>query len=557
MTNIAKMANAIRDIINRNGLDAYIPKLNDIIDGEGIRIGFLGTFSSGKTSLINSVLDDLNLPTDPAPTTKSICIIVPKEGVDSNRYFCDNGESLDPIDILDFNDIVNGTKNATAVIETKPSDILPLGTVFVDTPGFDSIGTEVDLTAAYLCKMDAGVICHKGKMGTIPQNLIDFLLRPDIKKIANHLIFVVTYLDKMQKSVENVRRELVEQISSIKELSIDHVEDKFLFVDAKHNKNTEEFYHFLKKYILKDKEDLHNKKIAENLNNFAAQIREVLQERLDNMELDDSDIERKRECVKKELAQIEKTIEEETNRLRSFSKELETDIKNQMNAFESAITSAEGPSLQQNIGSMLNAVQLSVQNKVDSLLPNFTIPSGIVVAPSLAASLNRIDKVKDVSVTIATTVATACFLPGAGATANAAEGAAGAAVKVGAANAAKGAAVSAAEKSVGSKIIGALGTIIRDINPLEHVGTLVASQVKGSTFNSYVNTTAICIANNVMNSLKQAYTKEILEPIWANKKNSLLSLDDLTNKRQSQYDSFKEDCEHLEEDINILWKVNA
>lgn len=557
MTNVAKMANTIRDIINRNGLDTYIPKLNDIIDGEGLRIGFLGTFSSGKTSLINSVLDDLNLPIDPAPTTKSICIIVPKEGLDSNQYFCDNGEFLDPISILDFNDIVDGTKNATAVIETKPSDILPLGTVFVDTPGFDSIGTEVDLTAAYLCKMDAGVICHKGTMGTIPQNLIDFLLRPDIKKIANHLVFVVTYLDKMQRSVENVRRELIEQISSIKELSIDHIEDKFLFVDAKHNKNTEEFYGFLKKYILKDKEALRNKRIAENLNGFAAQIREVLQERLDNMELDDSDIERKRECAKKELAQIEKTIEEETIRLRSFSKELETDIKNQMNAFESAITSAEGPSLQQNIGSMLNAVQLSVQNKVNSLLPNFTIPSGIVVAPSLAASLNRIDKVKDVGVTIATTAVTAWILPGAGVAANAAEGTAGAAVKVGAANAAKGAAVSVAEKSVGSKIIGALGTIIRDINPLEHVGTLVASQVKCSTFNSYVNTTAICIANNVMNSLKQAYTKEILEPIWANKKNSLLSLDDLTNKRQSQYDSFKEDCEHLEEDINILWKVNA
>lgn len=557
MTNTVEMANTIRDIINRNGLDGYRQRLDEIIDGEGIKIGFLGTFSSGKTSLINSVLEDLNLPIDPAPTTKSICIIVPKEGVDSNRYFCDNGETLDPISVLDFNDIVDGTKNATAVIETRPSDILPLGTVFVDTPGFDSIGTEVDLTAAYLCKMDAGVICHKGTMGTIPQNLIDFLLRPDIKKIANHLVFVVTYLDKMQKSLENVRRELIEQISSIKGLSIDHVEDKFLFVDAKHNKNTIEFYEFLQKHILKDKEDLRNKRIAENLNIFAAQIRDVLQERLDNMQLDDSGIESKRECVKKELVQIEKTIEEETDRLRSFSKELETDIKKQMNMFESAITSAEGPALQQNIDSMLNAVQLCVQNKVNLLLPNFTIPSGIVVAPSLASSLNRIDKVKDVGVTIATTAVTAWILPGAGVAANAAEGSAGAAVKVGAANAAKGAAVTAAEKSVGTKIIGALGTIIRDINPLEHVGSFVASQVKGSSFNSYVNNTAVCMANNVINSLKQVYTKEILEPIWANKKNSLLSLDDLTNKRQRQYDSFKEDCERLEEDINILWKVNA
>ena len=48
--------------------------LQKAVEQQSVKIGFLGAFSAGKTSLINSILG-LNLPTDISATTKSICMI--------------------------------------------------------------------------------------------------------------------------------------------------------------------------------------------------------------------------------------------------------------------------------------------------------------------------------------------------------------------------------------------------------------------------------------------------------------------------------------------------
>ena len=73
-----ELKDRLDDIIDRYKLSDYRAQLDKNIEGEGIKIGFLGAFSSGKTSLLNSIFSGLNLPVDIAPTTKSICFIVQK-----------------------------------------------------------------------------------------------------------------------------------------------------------------------------------------------------------------------------------------------------------------------------------------------------------------------------------------------------------------------------------------------------------------------------------------------------------------------------------------------
>lgn len=557
MINTAELKSQIDAIINRYNLSDFKEQLNNVIQGDGIKIGFLGAFSSGKTSLLNSIFTDLNLPVDIAPTTKSICFITPKEGITQNEYYRDNGTSLDPISIMDFNDIVDGSVDATAVIKTPASDILPMGTVFVDTPGFDSIGTEVDLTTAFLNKVDAAIFCLNGTAGTLPQNILEFLQRPDVKRMADYMVFAITHKDHVKQQEDHIQKEIQKQLSAMDEYSKIDWEKRIFFVDAKHEQNAEQVFSFVKKHILDKQENLRNIRINANLVILANRLRDVLQERLDNMKLDESDIDQKKKQIENDIQKIENEIQRVNEKLENFRVELQNDILSQMLSFEKEISSSEGTSLQNSVNSMLMSVRNLISAKIKSLLPDFDMPVNIVGQSSLVASLNNIDKAKDFGVTIATTALTAWLMPGAGLAANAAEGAGGAVVKTAASQAAKTATINVAKKSVGAAILGTVGTIIKEANPLEHVGSFIASKFKSSAFQDLAKNSAMSIANNSMISLSQAYNDEVVAPLFVNKKEALRSIEDLRAKRHEKYNQFKKDQDQLMTDIDYLWKVKA
>lgn len=544
-------------VINRYKLSDYRAQLDKTIEGEGIKIGFLGAFSSGKTSLLNSIFLGLNLPVDIAPTTKSICFITPKEGLSENKYYRDNGTNLESISIMDFNDIVDGTIDASAVIMTPCSSVLPMGTVFVDTPGFDSIGTEVDLTTAFLNKVDAAVFCINGTAGTLPQNQLEFLQRPDVKRMADYIVFAITHKDQLEQQESFLKKEIQKQLANIDGFSEIDWENRIFFVDAKHEQNSELVYSFVKKHILGKQETLHTARINANLVILANRLKDVLQDRLDNMKLDESDIDQKKKQIEEDVEKIEKEIQRVGNKLEIFKAEIQSDILSQMLSFEGAISSAEGDAIQNNVDNMLRSVRNLISSKIKTILPDFDMPINIIGQASLVSSLNSIDKVKDFGVMVATTALTAWILPGAGVAANAAEGAGGAVVKTAASQAAKTAAVTVAKKSIGAAILGAVGTVIKEANPLEHIGSFISAKVKSSTFQDLAKSSAMSIANNTIMSLSQAYNDEIVEPLFANKMETLRSIDDLRTKRQEKYSQFKNDQEQLMEDIDFLWKVKA
>lgn len=557
MINTTELKSQIDAIINRYNLSDFKEQLNNVIQGDGIKIGFLGAFSSGKTSLLNSIFTDLNLPVDIAPTTKSICFITPKEGITQNEYYRDNGTSLDPISIMDFNDIVDGSVDATAVIKTPASDILPMGTVFVDTPGFDSIGTEVDLTTAFLNKVDAAIFCLNGTAGTLPQNILEFLQRPDVKRMADYMVFAITHKDHVKQQEDRIQKEIQKQLSAMDGYAKIDWEKRIFFVDAKHEQNAEQVFSFVKQHILDKQENLRNIRINANLVILANRLRDVLQERLDNMKLDESDIDQKKKQIENDIQKIENEIQRVNEKLENFRVELQNDILSQMLSFEKEISSSEGPSLQNSVNSMMMSVRNLISAKIKSLLPDFDMPVNIVGQSSLVASLNNIDKAKDFGVTIATTALTAWLMPGAGLAANAAEGAGGAVVKTAASQAAKTATINVAKKSVGAAILGTVGTIIKEANPLEHVGSFIASKFKSSAFQDLAKNSAMSIANNSMISLSQAYNDEVVAPLFVNKKEALRSIEDLRAKRHEKYNQFKKDQDQLMTDIDYLWKVKA
>ena len=131
-----------KELINfalQNGFNTIVEEINNIERSMILKIGFLGEFSSGKSTLINALMDKKILPALDKPSTKSITQIVHKKELEEDKFFKMTNDSIEEIDFIDFEDITTGRISGTAVVHTKSSNLLKEGTLIIDTPGVNSI----------------------------------------------------------------------------------------------------------------------------------------------------------------------------------------------------------------------------------------------------------------------------------------------------------------------------------------------------------------------------------------------------------------------------------
>ena len=171
------MKKTITDISKKYNYSSIIEKIESINKTPTIKIGFIGEYSAGKTSLINSIVNT-HLPVDILPTTKAICRITPVEGLEKNSYYKENFEGEnEQISFKEFSDIIRTEqKEIVLSVNTPPCDVLPMGVSFVDTPGIHTVeGEEQNLTFNYLSFLDAAIVCINITEGTINKKLVDFI----------------------------------------------------------------------------------------------------------------------------------------------------------------------------------------------------------------------------------------------------------------------------------------------------------------------------------------------------------------------------------------------
>ncbi|MDD5941098.1 hypothetical protein [Fibrobacter sp.] len=111
------------------------------------------------------------------------------------------------------------------------------------------------------------------------------------------------------------------------------------------------------------------------------------------------------------------------------------------------------------------------------------------------------------------------------------------------------------ETSKFAKFLGAMGTVIKDINPLEHVGTLVAGKVKESSFEGLVANYSSSIARNVISSLSDAFEVEIVLPLQQNLNDQKVALEEEEKKRVQGYQKFNTERSELEDNIKKISRM--
>ena len=153
-------------IINDHGLVEFRSMLSIIIDrleSKSFEIALFGRVSSGKSSLLNSIVQSEILPVGVNPVTAVPTRLMygptPHLIV---KYANKNPEQFETSDLSKFVTEQHNPanlKHVTQVVVELPSPRLSDGVVFVDTPGLGSLATSgAAETLAYLPRCDLGVV---------------------------------------------------------------------------------------------------------------------------------------------------------------------------------------------------------------------------------------------------------------------------------------------------------------------------------------------------------------------------------------------------------------
>ena len=533
------MISELKEIAQKYQIATIENKLQKLEEPIKVKLGFLGEFNSGKSSLINALLGRQILPAMERPTTKNIITLVPDSSCKEIKFFKEENGELVEIEPLEFQEFALGRKEGKTIIKLPPSEYLPEGVEIVDTPGIASLEeTDAEITLGYLPELDASVICQDITFGTIPHSVLNFLKRPDVKPLLNKTLFTLTKADRVPKSAaEEARKHAVEVIQKLfNELGIkEKAENRVFVTSAKRalegdKSAIEEFLKGLQENVFNKKKLLEEERRLKEAAKVAGELSQTLKTLLEKVGLDTSEIDREIEAMERELYQIEKEKEKLQKAIREIAEQSFFISEKLLKAYKTNIISAEN---EETLTLVLSQIEQEFANRLGRLverklrvaeeLPSTAVKEAVnSVKEQIASELKKIEIVK----LILTGILTAVIAPGAGA-ANAAEGAAGAIVS-----------------RLGSlgQVLGkagkVLGKVIKAINPVEIIGNPIARKYLASRYDELVPQISSLISTNI---------EEELEKI----------LEDTFNKLEEKAEAKKEALLQLKEQkLNSLKEVN-
>ena len=302
-----------------------------------LKIGFLGEFSSGKSTLINALLNQKVLPSMDKPTSKSVIEIVSKDNITKLEFYELKENKKEPISAIDFSQIALEEGDSNAMINVPSNDFFQDGYMMIDTPGISSLDeSDADITYGYLPFLDCAVICNHIQKGSLTQSIITFLLKDEIRPIVNNILFVITNAySKSPKAQEKIKKEIVSQLTALNQtdnLDIENIESKVVVVSALEAMNDEKGFslneikksfsqNFMSKKVL-----LQEQRKTKEIKKIANQLLETLKFKKENTNLDLSSLREKEEQFDKKISVLEQKKSKIIKSLQSIDKKIQERI---------------------------------------------------------------------------------------------------------------------------------------------------------------------------------------------------------------------------------------
>jgi GTP-binding protein EngB required for normal cell division len=175
-----RLLSEIERIITARGLVEFrgtLSMLLDRMESAAFEVGVFGRVSSGKSSLLNYILQTDVLPIGVTPVTAIPTRISHGPVAEAGIEFAEAQPRI--ISLLELPEFATEQKNpankkhVTRIFVKLPSDHLAEGVTFVDTPGLGSLAVAgAEETIAYLPRCDLGIVLVDASAGLTQDDLV-------------------------------------------------------------------------------------------------------------------------------------------------------------------------------------------------------------------------------------------------------------------------------------------------------------------------------------------------------------------------------------------------
>lgn len=287
-----------------NELKIFRHKLNDF----KVIVPLVGIFNSGKSSLINALLNETVLKTKIKPETA-----IPNEieyGTERHYYLYSNEENSNEISEEEYRKLeLNYEKHFKVRAYLDSKTISQYRNIrIVDMPGLDSgIRTHNAAIDRYIVNSLAYIIVIDAEHGTVKDSLIAFLR--EIKLREKPVFVMINKYDKKSNEIDNI----VNQCESIirDELGKDNI--PIYKVSAKKG-DIVGFKEILSQLNI-DSEEIFSDYYNKQKEKYVNEMRTYIKLRLTNSEVDLSELDVKEKDYKSKLIELEKNIRYKIERL--------------------------------------------------------------------------------------------------------------------------------------------------------------------------------------------------------------------------------------------------
>jgi GTP-binding protein EngB required for normal cell division len=175
-----RLLSEIERIVSAHGLVEFrgtLSMLLDRMENAAFEVGIFGRVSSGKSSLLNYILQTDVLPIGVTPVTAIPTRISHGPVAEAGIEFAEAQPQIIPLSELpEFateQKNPGNKKHVTRIFVKLPSGRLAEGVTFVDTPGLGSLAVAgAEETIAYLPRCDLGIVLIDASAGLTPDDLI-------------------------------------------------------------------------------------------------------------------------------------------------------------------------------------------------------------------------------------------------------------------------------------------------------------------------------------------------------------------------------------------------
>lgn len=191
---------------NREKIQARLSKILDLEPNNALILVFCGTFSAGKSSLINELLQqEFKLPFGAEPVTKFVTRL--KYGKKFSACYVWRGAEY-PVNMSDLNEILTGKLHlpdeSVEVVIRLPAKILRDNVEILDTPGFLDNQELTDLTRAMVATADVALFCCNANAAG-KKFEVDYFR--ELEDTIGNFCVIVNHMDSLNtvKDVERVK----------------------------------------------------------------------------------------------------------------------------------------------------------------------------------------------------------------------------------------------------------------------------------------------------------------------------------------------------------------